>query len=62
MSFMVHGATARSARRRVGGGAWRSLKGYVGSLRENQTAIYHLVGDDMARLGTSPHLEGFSVG
>ena len=41
------------------GGAWRSLKDYVASLKENQTAIYYLVGDDMARLENSPHLEGF---
>jgi molecular chaperone HtpG len=40
-------------------GAWRSLKDYVASLKENQTAIYYLVGDDMARLESSPHLEGF---
>jgi molecular chaperone HtpG len=39
--------------------AWRSLKDYVGSLKENQTAIYYLAGDDIARLETSPHLEGF---
>jgi len=38
---------------------WRSLKDYVGSLKENQTAIYYLVGDDIARLESSPHLEGF---
>jgi molecular chaperone HtpG len=40
-------------------GAWRSLKDYVGALKENQTAIYYLAGDDFARLETSPHLEGF---
>src|SRR5215813_8370030 len=40
-------------------GAWRSLKDYVGALKENQTAIYYLAGDDAARLETSPHLEGF---
>jgi molecular chaperone HtpG len=40
-------------------GAWRSLKDYTASLRENQTAIYYLVGDDMERLAASPHLEGF---
>jgi molecular chaperone HtpG len=40
-------------------GAWRSLKDYVGALKENQTAIYYLAGDDVARLETSPHLEGF---
>jgi molecular chaperone HtpG len=41
------------------GDAWRSLKDYVGSLKENQTAIYYLTGDDLARLEASPHLEGF---
>ena len=40
-------------------GAWRSLKDYVASLKENQTAIYYLAGDDLARLEASPHLEGF---
>jgi molecular chaperone HtpG len=40
-------------------GAWRSLKDYVGALKPNQTAIYYLAGDDIARLETSPHLEGF---
>jgi molecular chaperone HtpG len=41
------------------GESWRSLKDYVASLKENQTAIYYLVGDDIARLDASPHLEGF---
>jgi molecular chaperone HtpG len=40
-------------------GSWRSLKDYVASLKENQTAIYYLTGDDVARLEGSPHLEGF---
>jgi molecular chaperone HtpG len=40
-------------------GAWRSFKDYVGAFKPNQTAIYYLVGDDMARLEASPHLEGF---
>ncbi len=40
-------------------GSWRSLKDYVGALKTNQTAIYYLAGDDMARLEASPHLEGF---
>jgi molecular chaperone HtpG len=40
-------------------GAWRNLKEYVGALKQNQTAIYYLAGDDIARLETSPHLEGF---
>jgi len=41
------------------GGGWRSLKAYVGALRENQTAIYYVAGADLGRLETSPHLEGF---
>ncbi len=40
-------------------GAWRSLKEYLAALKENQTAIYYVAGDDMARLEASPHLEGF---
>ena len=40
-------------------GAWRSLKDYAASLKENQTAIYYLAGSDLARLEASPHLEGF---
>ena len=39
--------------------SWQSLKDYVVSLKENQTAIYYLAGDDIARLEASPHLEGF---
>jgi molecular chaperone HtpG len=41
------------------GGSWRGLKDYVGSLKQNQTAIYFITGDDLARLEASPHLEGF---
>ena len=33
---------------------WRSLKEYVGALKENQIAIYYVT-----RLENSPHLEGF---
>jgi molecular chaperone HtpG len=43
------------------GDGWRSLKDYVGALKTNQTAIYYLAGDDMARLKSSPHLEGFQA-
>jgi molecular chaperone HtpG len=39
--------------------ASRSLKDYVAALRPNQTAIYYIAGDDLARLKSSPHLEGF---
>ena len=38
---------------------WRSLKEYVAALKPNQTAIYYLAGDDIARLISSPQLEGF---
>jgi molecular chaperone HtpG len=37
----------------------RTLAQYVAALRENQTAIYYLTGDDAKRLATSPQLEGF---
>jgi molecular chaperone HtpG len=39
----------------------RTLAGYVSSLRENQTAIFYLTGDDAKRLATSPQLEGFAA-
>ncbi|MEI8146481.1 MAG: molecular chaperone HtpG [Alphaproteobacteria bacterium] len=42
-----------------GGEAWRSIKDYVGAMRENQTAIYYITGSDLARLAASPQLEGF---
>ncbi|AUW59380.1 molecular chaperone HtpG [Sphingobium sp. SCG-1] len=38
---------------------WRSLKDYVADIKENQTAIYYAVGNDLARLATSPQIEGF---
>jgi molecular chaperone HtpG len=38
---------------------WRSLRDYVDALKTNQTAIYYLAGDDIERLKSSPHLEGF---
>jgi molecular chaperone HtpG len=41
------------------GDEWRSLKDYVGVLKTNQTAIYYLAGDNLDRLKSSPHLEGF---
>jgi molecular chaperone HtpG len=37
----------------------RTLAEYVASLRENQTAIYYLTGDEPKRLAASPQLEGF---
>ena len=41
------------------GEGWRSLKDYIGALKENQTAIYYIVGDDAGRIANSPQLEGF---
>jgi molecular chaperone HtpG len=46
-------ATSRRAK------AERALADYVKELRENQTAIFYLTGDDLKRLETSPQLEGF---
>ncbi len=37
----------------------RTLADYVGALRDNQTAIFYLTGDDAKRLAASPQLEGF---
>ena len=39
--------------------SWRSLQDYVAAFKTNQTAIYYLAGDDIERLKSSPHLEGF---
>ena len=41
----------------TGGG--RKIEDYVKELRENQTAIYYLTGEDAKRLEASPQLEGF---
>lgn len=37
----------------------RSLKEYVESMKEGQTSIYYLLGDNLAQLKASPQLEGF---
>lgn len=41
------------------GGELRSLKTYVENLKENQTAIYYIAGEDDEQLSASPQLEGF---
>jgi molecular chaperone HtpG len=41
------------------GEGWRSISDYVADMKENQTAIYYLVGDSQAQLAASPQLEGF---
>lgn len=51
-------AIARFASTRSNGET-RTLKDYVADLRENQTAIYYITGDDARRLAASPQLEGF---
>ncbi|HUC51749.1 MAG TPA: molecular chaperone HtpG [Xanthobacteraceae bacterium] len=43
----------------AGGDDWRSLADYAGALKTNQTAIYYITGDELGRLKSSPHLEGF---
>lgn len=42
-------------------GKWRSLKEYVASLKENQTAIYYATGTDLDRITDSAQLEGFKA-
>ena len=37
----------------------RSLKEYIGALKENQTALYYLTGESLDKLKSSPQLEGF---
>lgn len=37
----------------------RTLKDYVAALKENQTKIYYILADDLARAEASPHIEGF---
>jgi molecular chaperone HtpG len=58
--FERHEALLKLARfKTTASDAWRSLKEYLASLRPNQTAIYYIAGDDLLRLKSSPHLEGF---
>ncbi len=40
-------------------GELRSLKTYVENMKENQTAIYYIAGEDGDQLSASPQLEGF---
>ena len=45
----------------VSGEGTRTLKDYVAALKDNQTKIYYLLADDLARAEASPHLEGFKA-
>lgn len=47
------------ARFRSTRGDWVSLKDYVAGLKENQTAIYYLTGEDAVKAAASPQLEGY---
>ena len=40
---------------------WRSLKDYIGDIKENQTAIYYMTGEEAERLKASPQLEGYKA-
>ncbi|MCW2306741.1 molecular chaperone HtpG [Rhodobium gokarnense] len=41
------------------GDGWRTLAEIVADLKENQTALYYALGDDLSTLKRSPHLEGY---
>lgn len=38
---------------------YRSLEQYIADLKENQTAVYYVLGDDEDAVLASPHLEGY---
>ena len=42
-------------------GDWVSLKEYIAGLKENQTAIYYLTGEDAKKAASSPQLEGYKA-
>ena len=39
----------------------RTLADYVAGLKQNQTSIYYILGEDLKRLQASPQLEGFAA-
>jgi len=45
--------------RSTAGDGFVSLKDYVGRMKDGQTAVYYISGDDPDALKSSPHLEGF---
>jgi molecular chaperone HtpG len=49
------------ARLRSTAGEGVTLKDYAGRLKENQTAIYYLTGEDAAKASSSPQLEGYKA-
>ncbi|MES1151739.1 MAG: molecular chaperone HtpG, partial [Dongia sp.] len=44
-----------------GGDGWTSLADYIGRMKEGQSGIYTISGDELAALQRSPHLEGFKA-
>ena len=47
--------------RSTSGDGWRALKDVVADFKENQTAIYYMVGESQEQLQSSPQLEGFKA-
>ena len=47
------------ARFRSTKGDWVGLKDYIAGLKENQTAIYYITGEDAVKTAASPQLEGY---
>lgn len=45
----------------TGADGWRSLADYVGDMKQNQTAIYYITGEDAEQLARSPQLEAFAA-
>lgn len=43
------------------GQGWTSFADYVGRMKDDQTAIYYVLGDDPASVALSPHLDYFRV-
>ncbi len=52
---------ARFRTTKGGADSWRSLAEVVADLKENQTAIYYALGDDLTSLQRSPQLEGYKA-
>ena len=47
--------------RSTNGEGWRSLADYIADMKENQTAIYYITGEDGDQLTRSPQLEAFAA-
>lgn len=45
--------------RTTSGDGWRTLKDYTNDIKENQTAIYYMAGEQESLLRQSPQLEGY---